>query len=349
MQSLQLAQRLDSILKPYSVKHSSSKGRAKAETPDQLRTPFQLDRDRVLHSKAFRRLKDKTQVFTPKTGDHFRNRLTHTLEVSQVSRSLARNLGVNEDLAEVIALAHDLGHTPFGHAGEHALHECAQKHGETFEHNAQSKRIVEEALNLTFETLEGLQKHQTPFDQANQKFVSATLEAQIVNLADEIAYLNHDLDDGLRSGEINMSQIQELKIWPEQGSISQLMKLMLQDLITQTEQNIANQNIQSLEDVYASQTKLVTFSSNMRKMVNELRKFLYQQFYMSDTVMEQTNEGQKIITALFEHYITNQDQLPTDYQQKITDGQKPVIVVMDYISGMTDTYATNKFQEYALS
>lgn len=370
MQSEDLAQKLDSILAPYAVKHSQSKGRAHKQDPDQLRTPYQLDRDRVLHSKAFRRLKDKTQVFTPKTGDHFRDRLTHTLEVAQISRSLARNLEANEDLAEVIALAHDLGHTPFGHAGEYALDECAKKHGESFEHNTQSKRIVEfledtypshPGLNLTFETLEGLQKHQTPYDQAAESFVSASVEAQIVNLADEIAYNNHDLDDGIRSGILKIQDVQQLELWQQAATeldsspdqikmrtryISHMMKAMLQDLIDNSLQKL--KEINSLEQVYQTEDKLLNFSSSMRQKVNELRKLLHTKFYMSAEVQKQTKEGQQIIQGLFETYMQSPEKMPQSFQAKIAKGKKTVTIVMDYVSGMTDTYAKIKLKEDAL-
>jgi len=368
-----LAQKLDSILQPYAVKHSTSKGRTYQSSVDQFRLPYQLDRDRVLHSKAFRRLKSKTQVFSPFNGDHFRDRMTHTLEVAQVSRSIARILGLNEDLSEVIALAHDLGHTPFGHIGEVALRDACQEYGATFEHNAQSKRIVEvlespyedhQGLNLTLETLEGLQKHQTPFDQVSATFVSATLEAQVVNLADEIAYLNHDLDDGISSRILDIKDVQKITLWQEAANklvedldpikmrsrfISQIMKSMISDLYKQTLEHIADNKIQTLADVYFSQKKLVTFSQEMRLKINDLRKFLFKNFYLSPTVMKDTDLGKKIITDLFQFYMANLSSLPKSLQTKIADGEKPVIMVIDYISGMTDSYAILKHQEYEMS
>ncbi len=341
----------------YAVKNSTCKGRPNAEPLDKLRTPFQVDRDRVLHSKPFRRLKDKTQVFTPSSGAHFRDRLTHTLEVSQIARSLARNLGVNEDLAEVIALAHDLGHTPFGHAGEDVLNECMQKHGLDYEHNEQSRQIAE-SLNLTFETLEGLQKHQTPYDQVNNRFVAATIEAQIVNVADEIAYYCHDLDDGLRSKILHLKQVSKLDLWQmakqdldikadRQKIISNLMKLLIQDLLTQSANNINGVN--SLDDVYNSKTVLVSFSKEIKSKIKILREFLYQNFYMSPKVKEQTSHGGKIIESLFDFYYNNPTELPAKYATKIANNQNRVMIIKDYISGMTDSYARFKFKAHALS
>ncbi len=211
----------DSHLAPYAQKNSNSQGRKYREKKDPLRLPFQRDRDRIIHAKAFRRLHGKTQVFRALHGDHFRSRLTHTLEVSQIARDIARNLQLNEDLAEAIALAHDLGHTPFGHAGEEALNEIMQKFGESFEHNRQSRRVVESieqkypdfpGLNLTYETLDGLIKHRTPYDKG--ELGQSSLEAQIVNIADSIAYNAHDVDDGLRGNIIHINQFRKLKIWP---------------------------------------------------------------------------------------------------------------------------------------
>jgi dGTPase len=363
-----LAHDLDSILSPLAVKHSyqGSKGRPNPDPTDKFRTRFQQDRDRILHSKAFRRLKAKTQVFTPSTGDHFRDRLTHTLEVSQVARSLARTLSLNEDLAEVIALAHDLGHTPFGHAGEEALRECLKPFGLKFEHNEQSRRIVD-SLNLNNEVLEGLQKHQTPYDQNTNEFVGATLEAQIVNFADEIAYHCHDLDDGLRSQLITIEQVEKLAIWqtaiktavsenptpnfkPSTPKIiSYLMKVLIEDLATQSSKNIIANNFKSLNDVYNSTAKTVSFSKSLQLQVLELRKFLYKNFYLSTDVTKQTKHGQHIITQLFAYYQSNLTQLPPNLQQLIESGQNSVIIIMDYISGMTDSYARHKYEKYALS
>ncbi len=361
--SAQLALELDSILSAYAVKHSSGKNRLHPDTDDKFRTRFQVDRDRILHSKPFRRLKNKTQVFAPKTGDHFRDRLTHTLEVSQIARSLARILSLNEDLAEVIALSHDLGHTPFGHAGEYALRECMQKFGLYFEHNEQSQIVVSD-LNLNLEVIEGLQKHQTPYDQATNEFINATLEAQIVNYADEIAYHNHDLDDGIRSGILAVEDFSQLALFKKAAVllppdldpindrlkfISQIMKIMIEDLVTESYRLIKENNIATLEDVYKCQTKLVQFSKEMKLDVLEMRKYLYQNFYHHLSVTNQTEQGQHIIKSLFDFYLSHPEKLPSTFQGRIESDENNVIIIKDYIAGMTDNYATNKFKEYALS
>lgn len=347
--SNQLSLDLDSILADYAVKNATGKPRLKPEEADKFRSRFQLDRDRILHSKPFRRLKNKTQVFTPSTGDHFRDRLTHTLEVSQVARGLARMLRLNEDLAEVIALAHDLGHTPFGHCGEDALRDCLIPHGLNFEHNEQSLYLVT-PFNLSQEVLEGLQKHQTPYDQSSNEFIGATLEAQIVNFADEIAYHHHDLDDGLRSNLLKPEDFTTLQLFELAAKdlpadldplehrlkfISQMMKLMIEDLAQETSSRIEKNKIQTLEDVYNFETKLVSFSSSMQPMVLEIRAYLFKNFYLNPMVTAQTDKGKLIIQALFKHYLA--------------DPALDVMMIKDYISGMTDSYALTKFEEYALS
>lgn len=360
--SLQIAENLDSILMPYAVKHSVGKNRPNPEPDDQFRTRFQVDRDRILHSKPFRRLKNKTQVFTPSTGDHFRDRLTHTLEVSQIARGLARTLGLNEDLSEVIALAHDLGHTPFGHAGEYALRDFLKKYNFHFEHNEQSYYLVK-PLNLNFEVLEGLQKHQTPYDQATHEFVSATLEAQVVNFADEIAYQNHDLDDGIRSGILNPQDFSNLRIFKSAANtlannldpitdrhkiISQIMKLMIDNLILETSKRVQHFSIKTLSDVYECSHKIVQFSADFQLETQELRHYLYQNFYNHAAVTAQTKSGKKIIQALFEHYLSSPDALPQELKSRIESGENPVMIVKDYVSGMTDNFANNCYMEFKL-
>ncbi len=368
LSSQDLTARQTQNLAPYAVTHTQ--GRANQEQEDQYRTPFQRDRDRIIHSRSFRRLHDKTQVFISGTGDHFRNRLTHTMEVAQVSRDVARTLGLNEDLAETIALAHDLGHTPFGHAGETALNEVLQEHGLSFEHNEQSKRTVEtietpyphfSGLNLTQETIDGLIKHQSPYDNANKTFrFLPSLEAQVVNLADEIAYTAHDTDDGLRSGIITRQQLQSLEIWQEACEIacrqysvssaneltrdriiSKLISLIINDLYEATESTLQSKKIDSLEKVHQydpTQGALVHLSKSMRQKLAPLRKFLYQDLYFSDPVSSSMKEGQKMIKALFNFYLANPDQLPEKYSQL-------PIAIKDYIAGMTDSYAIARFQE----
>ena len=304
----QLAKNEANVLQAYAVLSSRSRGRKHKEPMDAQRLPFQKDRDRIIHCKAFRRLQEKTQVFVPHYGDHYRNRLSHSLEVAQVSRDLARTLGLNEDLAESIALAHDLGHTPFGHAGEFALNECLKPYGLSFEHNEQSRRVVEEleevypsfpGLNLSIEVVEGLMKHQTSWD--NPRGVEAirpSLEAQIVNLGDEIAYQNHDTDDGLRSGFFSEKDLGGLALWgwakeaceKADGKIddekiriarmvSKMISLMIWDIAEEASRRIEERHIRHLEDVYSCPDQLVGFSGEMASANHELKDFLTTRLY----------------------------------------------------------------------
>jgi dGTPase len=360
------------LLAPYAVKTTDSRGRKHKEQQEKMRLPFQKDRDRVLHSRAFRRLKMKTQVFVAHYGDHYRTRMTHSLEVAQVSRDIARALGLNEDLSEAIALAHDLGHTPFGHAGEHALDEMMKPFGLEFEHNQQSKRIVEEVeqiypdfkgLNLTFETRQGLMKHQSPWDQADSEFHGASLEAQVVNLADEIAYNNHDTDDGLRSGLITEEDLKTLEIWhiasksveKEYGAIgtpyirqsrtiSAMFGQMIADLIQTSSTNIKAANLQTLEDVYRRTDALVLFSEKQFELNKTLREFLSKRIYFHKEVLALSNRGQQIIRELFNAYHNNSTLLPEDEQQRTAGGEPLALVIKDYISGMTDEFAEQEWE-----
>ncbi len=370
-------------LSPYAVRSATSRGRQYPEPEDLTRLPFQKDRDRILHCRAFRRLKMKTQVFVAAPtssgypGDHYRTRLSHSLEVSQVSRDVCRSLGLNEDLAEAVALAHDLGHTPFGHAGEAALDELLQPYGLHFEHNKQSKRIVEEleqvypefrGLNLTFETRQGLMKHQSPWDQANREFHGASLEAQVVNLADEIAYNNHDVDDGLRSGLITEAMLGKLPIWQkttervekEYGAkmhgtleeepvkrarmVSGMIGLMIQDLLETTAQNLETRGIQTLEDVYRSEDKLVSFSAGQLELNRPLKDFLTQHIYFSPRVLEFSKRGQQILRGLFHAYFKNPALLPKEEQAAIARGEAVAKAIRDYLAGMTDEFAEMEWE-----
>ncbi|QQR54608.1 deoxyguanosinetriphosphate triphosphohydrolase [Candidatus Peregrinibacteria bacterium] len=356
-----LAQNEARVLKPYAVLSKESRGRAHPEPEDVQRLPFQKDRDRIIHCKAFRRLKGKTQVFVAHYGDHYRTRLSHSLEVAQVSRDLARMLGLNEDLAEAVSLAHDLGHTPFGHAGEQALDECLRPYGLEFEHNRQSRRIVEEledsyphwrGLNLSREVIEGLMKHETSWDHpasaveqaGDMNWVRPSLEAQIVNFGDEIAYQNHDVDDGLRSGLFEEKDLQDLVLWKEAqdrvlkeyGSIadekirwsrtvSKMISLMIADLAEETSRRLATQSIQTLKDVYACPLPLLCFSEKMSQANVELKNFLMTRLYFHPTVLELSKKGQETIRTLF--------------KKGIAEG-KPPEELRDYIAGMTDGFAS---------
>ncbi len=333
------------VLAPYAVHSSRSRGRLHAETEAMDRLCFQRDRDRILHSRAWRRMKGKTQVFVAHHGDHYRTRLTHSLEVAQLSRDLARSLGLNEDLAECVALAHDLGHTPFGHAGEHALSECLQPLGLDFEHNQQSYRVVTEiervypdflGLNLSVEVLEGMQKHETAWDHPKGvEGVRPSLEAQLVNLADEIAYQNHDVDDGLRSELFTEQDLAGVALWRKalqnidderirQGrTVSAIIRLMVEDILSETERRLQAKGVRTLEDVYACAEPLVGFSEEMQAMNAELKQFLTSRLYFHPEVLQHSEHGQAVIRALF---------------QILKESMEP-LALRDYLSGMTDLFA----------
>jgi len=356
-----LFQREDLLLAPYGIKSRFSRGREHLEPDDLMRTPFQKDRDRIIHSRAFRRLKMKTQVFVAHYGDHYRTRLTHSMEVAQISRDVARALGLNEDLSEAIALAHDLGHTPFGHAGEETLNQLLKPFGLRFEHNEQSRRVVEKlecvypnfcGLNLTFEVRQGLMKHQTPWDQNHKEFKGASLEAAVVNLADEIAYTNHDVDDGLRSGILNESEFESLALWQNASElvfknygkisdpsirwsrvVSQMIGLMIQDLITHASPKIDRGNLK------------ISFSPKQAQANREMQSFLMKNLYFHPRVLKCSQNGQKILEKLFKTYYKRPEKLPLEAQLLIRSGEKPEIVVKDYIAGMTDEFAKKSLKE----
>lgn len=362
------------ILAPYALLGSQSRGRFFPEPEDDSRTLFQRDRDRIIHSKAFRRLSGKTQVFVATYGDHFRDRLSHTLEVAQVARDLARNLQLNEDVCEAVALAHDLGHPPFGHAGEHTLNEIMEKFGSHFEHNEQSKRIVEkleqqfpnfEGLNLTYEVLQGLAKHQTLYDQRTKKITGKTLEAQVVDLADEIAYHNHDLDDGLRSELFTFKDLRRVKLWQEaedlvykkynkksahkidpvilrHRTVSRLISLMMHDLLKNTVNAIKKHRIKTMKNVLAEPKNIVGFSPRFGKKVSELRTFLWNHMYQSSRVVALSKRGQAILKRLFLKLYHHPELLPPAFCERIKapHRERLEIVVKDYVAGCTDQFAT---------
>ena len=354
----------------YACFSSKSEGRIIPEKNDEFRTCFQRDRDRIIHSKAFRRLKGKTQVFVSHHGDHYRSRLTHTMEVAQIARDMARTLGLNEDLAESIALAHDLGHTPFGHAGEEALNKKMQEHEENFEHNQESLRVVKEierrsddylGLNLSYEVLEGMGKHETHYDKVVESGALPSLEAQIVNLADEIAYHNHDLDDGLRSKIFSIESLKELKIWknitehmPEIPShdsdiwikqfVSKLIHTMVSDVYKESARRIEKSGIKNYQDIRKQEQKLVAFSSDFYTKNQELKTFLFQNFYRHSSVVKMNKEGQKILSELFDFFIQNPQKIPKEYRQTHKES-KVHFQVRDYLAGMTDNFAEDAYKE----
>ena len=357
-------------LSTYAVFSGDTHGRKYQEKNDDERLCFQRDKDRIIHSRAFRRLDEKTQVFIAGSGDHYRTRLTHTLEVAQISKDIARSLGLNEDLCDAIALAHDLGHPPFGHGGEDSLDEMMKKYDLHFEHNEQSRRIVEklekvypnfDGLNLSFEVLDGLMKHQTVWDQSGKEFETFPhLEAQVVNVADEIAYTNHDIDDGLRGEFFKLDDLRTLELWKKAEAkvlnkykikmnnrvliarvISRLISMMITDFCERTEQNIEKNDIKIVKDVSLFQGKLGGFSEEMFEMVAALREFLYKNFYMNDEIVKFVKKGKHMISELFKFYISSPEMLPNDFDQR--DGDDFINTVKDYIAGMTDGFLQREF------
>ncbi len=365
----------DQRLAACAARSRNTRGRAYPEEAHPYRTEFQRDRERIIHSRAFRRLEYKTQVFVNHEGDHYRTRLTHTIEVAQIARSIARALRLNEDLAEAIALAHDLGHTPFGHSGERELNELLKDKG-GFEHNRQSLRVVEKleeryenfpGLNLTWETREGIIKHSTCYDHpAVSDFLPAeqpSLEAQIIDFADEIAYNNHDLDDGISSGLLQMEQIRRLGIWErvsgrtshEAGSremrklmvnrmIRGIINLLVTDLIETTRGRLNSMNLKTYEDVRRSSCRVVQLSPDTAAVNEELKEFLRKNLYQHYRVVRMGIKAQKVLRDLFCIYREHPNALPGAYQARIeTDGLESTVA--DYIAGMTDRYALEEHQK----
>jgi len=358
-----------------------SKGRKYKEVTDKYRTPFQRDRDRIVHSAAFRRLKHKTQVFVNTEGDHYRTRITHSIEVAQIARSITKYLYLNEDLAETLSLAHDLGHTPFGHAGEDALNECMNEYG-GFDHNLQTLRIIMflenkylnfNGLNLTFETLEGLLKHNGPILDLNKikkiigvksfnnkiKFKqNSSLEAQISAISDDIAYNNHDIQDGIRAKMFNLNDLIEIDFFREiykthqkkiknknidiliYQIIRDSINLMVKDLIRNTIINLKRNKIKSTNDVYLSKNPLVSFSSKFKIIEQKIRFFLRSKMYDNKKVLIKNNNGKMIIRKLFLKINKNPNRFLNKNQLKIDKFR----AIADFISGMTDRYAINLYK-----
>ncbi|MBO9536537.1 deoxyguanosinetriphosphate triphosphohydrolase [Herbaspirillum sp.] len=374
------------VLAPYAANPASSRGRRFSETPPGSRSEFQRDRDRIVHSTAFRRLEYKTQVFVNHEGDLFRTRLTHSIEVAQIARSCARNLQLNEDLVEAISLAHDLGHTPFGHAGQDELNDCMKEHG-GFEHNLQSLRVVDEleqhyaafdGLNLTFETREGILKHCSLHNarllgDVGQRFIDKkqpSLEAQLANLADEIAYNNHDIDDGLRSNLLGMAQMCEVDFFArhlrevEQAypgitgrrviheTVRRMINALIVDLIHTSQARIADTAPRGIEDV-RNAPRLIAFSDAMAAEAAILKKFLRENLYRHYQVNRMTAKARRIISEMFDAFVGQPNLLPPDYQVKgIADDtqrrHKQARQVADYIAGMTDRYAIREHRRLFL-
>ncbi|MEW6313125.1 MAG: deoxyguanosinetriphosphate triphosphohydrolase [Pseudomonadota bacterium] len=357
-------------LAPYAAHPDLSRGRHIAEDSPSGRSEFQRDRDRIIHSTAFRRLEYKTQVFVNHEGDLFRTRLTHSLEVAQIGRSVARTLRLNEDLVEAIALAHDLGHTPFGHAGQDALNECMRDHG-GFEHNLQSLRVVDvleqryaafDGLNLCFETREGILKHCSrknaeQLGEVGQRFLNdrrPSLEAQLANLADEVAYNNHDVDDGLRSGLLELDELAEVAVfarhlaevraaYPGLGArrvihetVRRMINALVSDLTRQSARNIADSGVQSLDEVRRGPA-LIAFSPAIEREQQELKHFLRDRLYRHYRVQRMSAKSRRIITDLFQAFMHDHKLLPPQDQERARIDAPRAIA--DYIAGMTDRYA----------
>ena len=372
-------------LAPYATTESSSRGRRQKESAPLYRSEYQRDRDRIVHSSAFRRLEYKTQVFVNHEGDMFRTRLTHSIEVAQIGRATARALGLNEDLTEAISLAHDLGHTPFGHAGQDALNRCMQGHG-GFEHNLQSLRVVDEleeryayfpGLNLTYETREGILKHCSranaeKLGEVGERFLTGRqpgLEAQIANIADAIAYNNHDVDDGLRAGLITLEQLREVELFEEQYQsvqaihpglngrrlIHEIIRRMINrqvvDLLQTSEQALAETAPRSVEDVRAHTEPLIRFSTQMQEEHQALKRFLRENLYRHYRVHRMSNKAQRMVKDLFEALYEDPRLLPPEHQARVKATERELgetgraRAVADYIAGMTDRYAILEHQK----
>lgn len=350
------------MLAPYAQHSSESLGRLIPEPEHPFRSCFQRDRDRIVHSTAFRRLDGKTQVFLNGKGDYYRTRLTHTIEVASISRTIARALGLNEDLVEAIALAHDLGHSPSGHEGEDTLNELMQEHG-GFDHNEQSLRVVElleesypqhAGLNLSYEVLEGLRKHHSHFQTPQGRiYPSPSLEAQIANIADEITYYSHDLDDAVEAGLLHIEELEELALWrgAQQKALEELgyetnnrtfhlrclINHQVDDLITNSRAALKEASITSLEQVRNHPHSLINFSNNQKQANRELREFLYARFYRHPTIAATNREACYKVERLFQHFLQHPDLLGARYFTRIEqDGKHRA--VCDYIAGMTDRY-----------
>ena len=359
-------------LAAFAQKSGESRGRKYPEPSHAYRTEFQRDRARIIHSRAFRRLEYKTQVFLNGTGDHLRTRLTHSIEVASISRTIARALSLNEDLAEAIALAHDLGHTPFGHSGEEMLAECMREHG-GFEHNRQSLRTVElleaaypdfPGLNLTFEVREGLQKHQAFYEPAKpgeEKYLCPSLEAQIANLADEITYYSHDLDDAVDFEILDSRRLEENAVWrrshravlsrypdarePELHKliIRDIIDVQVRDVIATSARSIVDVNVQSADDVRKQPAPLIRYSDELLEANRALRKFLYQNVYYHPRVAEVNRRACEMLRKVFENYIVDPSQLGETAAKRM-EAEGLHRTVCDYIAGMTDRYL---MEEYA--
>jgi len=367
-----LEAREDQLLAPYGMRSARSRGRRHPEPEDPLRTCYQRDRDRIIHSSSFRRLEYKTQVFVNHEGDNYRTRLTHSLEGAQIGRSAARALGLNEELTECLVLGHDLGHTPFGHSGERAMDQLMKDHG-GFEHNAQTLRILEvleerypgfPGLNLTWEVREGVIKHQQDSDaRAPAEYApgqSPTLEAQLVDFVDEIAYNNHDIDDGLASGMFTPESIRAVGLFREAHDevlaegiderimrhqvVRRIINRCIRDLLETTRRQVEAARISSVEDVRGAGRRLVGYSDDMAARVRELKEFLFRNMYRHYRVVRMGDKAGRIVRDLFESFVGEPLQLPPHYYERV-EHEGAHRVVCDYIAGMTDRFALDEHRK----
>lgn len=364
-----LAPEQDGLL-PAAMRASDTRGRQFIEEEHSFRNPFQRDRDRIIHAAAFRRLEYKTQVFVNGEGDNYRTRLTHTLEVTQIARTIARELRLNEDLAEAVALSHDLGHTPFGHAGEDELNTLMKEHG-GFDHNAQGLRVVDilekryaafGGLNLTYEVREAFIRHGGHRAAAGQKEFpvgsSPVLEVAVTLAADDIAYIAHDIDDGLFSGLVNGEELEKQEIWcmavavpgypgwrdslKRTEGVRRLINLLVTDLIRQSRDNIRIKNLDKVEKVRKFPKKVIDFSEEVDKLTRRLKGFLFANFYRHPNVMAVMKEARKKLSGVFQRYVNAPELLPADYK-RIADREGIHRAAADYVAGMTDRFATEEY------
>ena len=372
----ELEAREEQWLAAYAMKSKDTRGRQHHELEDPVRTVYRRDRDRLIHSTAFRRLEYKTQVFVNHEGDYYRTRLTHTLEEAQIAFSIARALRVNEDLVETVALAHDIGHPPFGHAGEDALHELMEGQG-GFDHNLQGLRIVDlleerypnfPGLNLTYEVRESINKHRAPYHHLGLNIeldphAAPLLESQIADVADEIAYDNHDLDDGLTSGLIREEELQGIALWEQARDalesrsskmnaeirkyqiIRELINRQVTDLTQETCRRLNAHHIRSIADVRTCQDRLLAFSPTMQELRTPLKTFLWNNLYHHYRVVRMADKATRFITELFQVYLKKPEQLPNTTRSRIGRGENPARVVCDYIAGMTDRYCLEEYKK----
>jgi dGTPase len=368
------------MLADYAVRVEESRGRRHPEPPHLYRNDFQRDRDRVVHARAFRRLEAKTQVFTRRYSDHFRNRLTHTIEVAQISRTIAAQLGLNSDLVEALALVHDLGHPPFGHSGEKALDTAMRQHGLAFDHNLHALRIVEDfelryasfrGLNLTFEVREGIIKHSHDYNAKDHPELAEylldqrpPLEAQLIDLTDEIAYNTADLDDGFEARLLTVEQIADSvdlfarryrdakSLYPNAAekmvfneALKSIFDGLVGDLIRNTAQRVQAAGVHSLEDVRRHGERLAAFSPPVEEQRRRLKDFLYENLYYSPALAAEKEDAERITRELFAHWMEEPDDLPRSYREKVAQEPLPRIIC-DYIAGMTDPFIYQQYEKY---